>query len=124
MSKEFVNRREFAKRVAVASSAVPLAAGLGESTAAAAELPDDDTKPAKAEKPEAPKPKSQAELLAEVIRQRYPDERLDEKTLARIRGDVASDLRRSRALSAFPLSNSDEPAFVFAAYRQDDGVTR
>jgi|GEM_PF-1684189 len=59
------------------------------------------------------------ELIVELIRQRYPDERLDDAALAAIRRDVAGQLQRSRALSNYPLQNGDRPAFVFAPFLAD-----
>ena len=118
MSTESVNRRDFAKRVAVGAT-LPLAATLETASVAADQKPQQAEKPQPEKKPSA-KPPSQADLLSEVVKQRYPDKRLDESVLSSIRNDLRSDIARSKVLSSYPLKNSDEPRFVFAAYRSDD----
>ena len=64
-------------------------------------------------------PPEAAYVLGLILR-RYADERLTDSIVSRIAGDVYGDLARSAILSSFPLSNSDEPAFVFRACRDDD----
>lgn len=59
------------------------------------------------------------DLIVELIRQKYPDERLDDAALAVIRHDIASQLQRSRALSNYPLHGGDRPAPVFAPFLAD-----
>ena len=118
MSTESVNRRDFAKRVAV-GAAVPLTATLETASAAADQKPVEAKKP-QPEKKQPAKPPSQADHLLEVVKQRYPDKHLDESVLSAIRNELRSDMSRSKVLSSFPLKNSDEPRFVFAAYRNDD----
>lgn len=114
------NRREFAKALVLGAATVPVA--QPSRSAAAGDRPQQ--KPVQAERPEASKQEkpeaSEADLVLAVVKHHYPDERLDEKVLDAIRGDIQGDLARSRVLSSFPLKNSDEPAFVFAAYRADD----
>ncbi len=118
MSTEFVNRRDFAKRIAVGAT-VPLTATLETATATADQKPQQAEKP-QPEKKQPAKPPSQADLLLEVVKQRYPGKQLDESVLSAIRNDLRGDMSRSKVLSSFPLKNSDEPRFVFAAYRNDD----
>jgi hypothetical protein len=60
-----------------------------------------------------------AELLLDLVRQQYP-ERLEPAHLATIQGELQRQLARSQVLSSFPLTNADEPAPVFAAYRGPD----
>ncbi|MBQ16948.1 MAG: hypothetical protein CMJ65_07470 [Planctomycetaceae bacterium] len=116
-----VNRREFARRVAAGTAVV----GLAGSESSSAPRPTDkpktpgSKKPAKpAAEPEPPPPPA---LLLEMIRQRYPDKRLDDdQILAAIYGELRSHLARSRRLSQSPLENSDEPGFVFSAFRSND----
>ena len=118
MSTEFVNRRDFAKRVAVGAT-LPLTATLETATAAADQKPQQAKKP-QPEKKQPAKPPSQADLLLEVVKQRSPGKQLDESVLSAIRNDLRGDMSRSKVLSSFPLKNSDEPRFIFAAYRNDD----
>jgi hypothetical protein len=107
MSHENFNRREFAGRLA-AGAAVPLiAAGVGVASAKAAQKSDDSKAP------------SQVERMLELIRQQYPDPRLDEAGIAEIREELEAQLARSARLSAFPLTNADEPGFIFRAYRAE-----
>jgi hypothetical protein len=105
-SPENVNRREFAK--AAAAGAVPVIAAL---TAGAAEAQEQQTEPSK--------PPSPAERLLELVQQQYPDKRLDAAGLAEVREDVDALLARSARLSAFPLTNGDEPGFLVRAFRKD-----
>lgn len=65
--------------------------------------------------PEPVKPKP-ADLLLDLVRHLYPD-RLEPNHLAVILGELQRQLARSQVLSSFPLTNADEPASVFAAYR-------
>jgi hypothetical protein len=64
------------------------------------------------------------ELIVALIRQKYPDDRLDDAALDFIRDGISGQLRRSRVLSRFPLQNGDRPALVFtpflAAHAEDD----
>lgn len=104
MSAKHLNRREFGGQIA-AGVAVPLIAA-GADTADAAQ------------KPEAAKPPAPVEQMLELIRQQYPDSRLDDAGIAEIREELESQVARSARLSAFRLSNADEPGFVFQAYRE------
>lgn len=121
MANAPIQRREFLTMSAV-SAAAAMAAEASVAAADAEKLqqsaaPSQSHAPAVAEQPQPPHP---AELIVEVIRRQYADERLTPGVLKEIEGDVRADLLRSRGLSAFPLKNSDEPAFVFAAWRADD----
>ena len=85
MGSEQLNRREFAGRIA-AGAAVPLiAAATAVDAAEAAQKPDDA------------KPLSPVERLLELIRQQYPDRRLDDAGIAEIR-DVVAKLDMQEAL--------------------------
>lgn len=66
-----------------------------------------------------PKPPTLADLLLEVIRLRYPHERLTGEVLAHIHGEIRADLFGAALLRGYPLRNSDAPAFRFAAFRAD-----
>jgi hypothetical protein len=58
------------------------------------------------------------ELLLELIK-RIDPERLKAEHLELLRADLAGNHERSARLSAFPLTNADEPAPVFAAWRSE-----
>ena len=78
--------------------------------------PKDEVKPDEpAERPI--EPPMEALLLTFLLR-RYPSEHFDDQALRGIFGDLRADAARGRILSEFPLKNSDEPAFVFKAYRR------
>lgn len=99
-----VSRREFALRAAAAAAA-PLAV-VGSEAAVAAD-----------EKEKGPEARPPHELLLDVLRQKFPHEKLTAETLELMRADIAGDLGRYFALDKFPLKNGDEPGFVFAAWR-------
>ncbi len=107
MRNKPMNRREFTSRIA-GGAAVPLLAG--GATAAAAEP----------QKSETPRPPSHADRLLELVRQQYPDKRLDEAAIAEIREELEAQVARSARLSAFPLRNADEPGFAFQAFRKHE----
>jgi hypothetical protein len=106
MINESLNRREFARRFA-AGAAIPFIAGATGDAAEAAQKPDDA------------KPPSPVERMLELIRQQYPDPRLDEVGIAEIREELEAQVARSTRLSTFPLTNADEPGFVFRAFRAE-----
>jgi hypothetical protein len=107
MTHESLNRREFAGRIA-AGAAIPLIASVPTESIAEATQKRDDSKP--------PSP---VDALLDLIRQKYPDARLDDAGIAEIREELEAQLARSARLSAFPLTNADEPGFVFRAYRRE-----
>ena len=61
---------------------------------------------------------SDADLYLQIIQVRWGD-RLNEEQLVELRKKVTANLERSKQLSMFPLTNSDEPAPHFQAYRSD-----
>lgn len=99
------DRRGFVK------SLVGAAAGLAGSVAIAADESNPATMPDLTDAPAA-------ELLLELIK-RVDPERLKAEHLDLVRADLAVNLQRSARLSAFPLTNADEPAPVFAAWRAE-----
>lgn len=106
MPNEHLNRREFAGRIA--AGAAPLIAGAtGETTQAQEKKPDE------------PKPLLLIDRQLDLVRQQYPDQRLDATALAEIREDLEIQLARSALLSKFPLANGDEPGYVVQAWRKD-----
>ena len=108
MTNESVSRREFAGRIAAAAAVPLIAAGATDRSTEAAQKPD------------GAKPPSPVERMLELIREQYPDRRLDDAAIAEIREELESQIVRSARLSAFPLTNSDEPGFVFKAYRAEE----
>lgn len=59
-----------------------------------------------------------ADLLLALVEQ-LDGQRLDDEHLAQLRLDMEANLRRSALLSQFPLTNADEPAPVFHAWRAE-----
>jgi len=121
MSDECINRRDFARGLMAGGSCVAVAL-----TGTATVLGDESAKqdqpvpsPSQPVEPSRREPPEEAYLLGLVLK-RYPDERLDDRAISDILQDIRSDMNRSRTLSAFPLKNSDEPGFVFRAWRADD----
>ncbi|HWB08115.1 MAG TPA: hypothetical protein VG826_02635 [Pirellulales bacterium] len=104
MPDHAIDRRNFAARLTGA------AAALGGAYAVADE-------PKKAEAPDLTAVAS-TELLLELIK-RVDPERLKAEHLDLLRADLLANLQRSARLSAFPLTNADEPAPVFAAWRSE-----
>jgi hypothetical protein len=111
------SRRRFAKTVAAALVATPLARrGVAEAqtppaTKEAVAPPNPQPTPSP-QQPPAPSPLALA--YAEVARLRF-GEKLSEEELARLRREMAGNLRAADALRAVKLKNSDEPDFVFSA---------
>ena len=112
-----IDRRQFAGRLATASSAVALVASSQLISA------DDNAPQAKPKAQEAaerpPEPPAEVHLLTYLLR-RYPCDHFDDEAVRGIFGDLRGDVARGRVLSEFPLKNSDEPAFVFQAYRSPE----
>ena len=124
MTTSGFNRREFT--LALAGSAVLTADRVTVGQDVPTSKTDADSKtddqPGSDQQPtseESGEPPPEAAYLLGLIMRRYPDERLDETAVSGIVRDIYGDLARSRALSSFPLDNSDEPGFVFKAWRAD-----
>lgn len=110
MTSPAVNRRTFAKQIAAGS----LAAGpLAIAAPLAAEEPVKDANSSAAERP-ATRP----ELVLQLLAQTYPHP-LDDGQRAEVLRQIEEDQARSKVLSSFPLTNADEPAPVFAAWRSE-----
>ena len=62
--------------------------------------------------------RAEVETLLALVRERY-GERLDAEQIAAVRASIQSIVQASRALRAVRLTNDDEPAQPFAAYRAD-----
>lgn len=123
---DLVDRRQFAQRLV-------LGTGL---TVGATAIPALTAEPPLAEPPltvppapklpvdvggDTPAPPPEILLLSYLVRT-YPSEHFDEPTVAGIFRDIRSDVARGQLLAQFPLTNADEPAFVFTPYRSDPRV--
>ena len=95
------NRRQFVK--AVAASAAAPALGLAPELVVAGDEPK-----------RADTSRDVARALAEVVRARH-GKRLDAALVQRVRLRIGGSLRSAQALDGVPLSNGDEPDFVFFA---------
>ena len=114
MSNPPLDRRQFAVRLGAGlASAAPLLSNAAVS-ASEAETPPVAKKPAET----AANTLSSAELILELVKRQYPD-RLTDESLKLILADIGRDLARCKSLSSFPLTNADEPAFIFSAYRSE-----
>ena len=117
LSPDLIDRRHFATQLAVGASALtaamtPLAAVSAAEDQPAEKQPDEPA--AVAELPPA------EVVLLTYLTRRHPSDHFDEATLPGIFRDIRGDVARGKQLSEFPLKNSDEPAFVFAAYRKNE----
>jgi len=61
---------------------------------------------------------AEVETMLALVRERYGS-RLDAEQLAGVRTAIEGIVQAARALRAVRLSNADEPAPPFAAYRAD-----
>ena len=102
-----MNRREFAEALALAALAPMLGAGLPAPALAALQA-------AAVEEPAA-----LVKALADAIRAQYGD-RLSQADLAVVAGQIEASLERAAKVRKVPLSNGDEPDFVFSAVRAGD----
>lgn len=100
-----LNRREFGTTL-LAGATVPMLAEFAGSKSAVAAPGDKPDKNAVVDK------------LLELVKFEHPDGRLDEAAIAEIRSELEQQVARSERLSAYPLTNADEPAFAFRAYRK------
>ena len=121
MSNSPLNRRQFGKRAAATSAAGSLSL-IATSLLAP---PPDAVKTAMADEPPAiaepipPQDVPLEYLLLEVVRQLYPDRKLSHQRLREVAADIAQELRRAKTIRAVPLTNANEPAAMFAAYRSE-----
>ena len=116
------SRRRFAKAVAAALVAAPLAGAVASSdgsggssaqtTPQAKAPPNPQTTPTPTPTPQRPSPV--AEAYGEVARARFGAQTTTEE-FARIRRDLEGNVRTAERLRAFKLKNGDEPDFAFEA---------
>lgn len=127
-SPDRIDRRHFAAQLALGAGALTVAvAPLALATAADDKPATDQTeksdKPAekKSDEAEAPPELPSAEIvLLTYLTRRYPSDHFDETSLQGVFRDIRGDVARGRQLSEFPLTNADEPAFVFGVYRKNE----
>jgi len=110
------SRRRFAKSVAAAIVAAPVAAARAQTPAAPREPkapPNPQPMPTpRAQTPTPPSPVAKA--YAEVARARFGSQVSDEE-FQRIERDLEGNVRTAERLRASKLENWDEPDFVFEA---------
>lgn len=100
-----IDRRGFLQLLTGALALLP--------TTAAAQAPSPPAAPAAPAAPTAPEHSgSEARLLTEVLRERYP-ERFSEAQWTSIVGDLDGDLGGAKRLRGTKLKNDDEPDFIF-----------
>ena len=107
---EPMTRRAFAERLALAAAAPFVALDLR------APWPPAAPRVAPAPLPQGTEPSALAKALAEAIRVRY-GERLSTDDLRTLPHAIDARLQGMERLYGVPLTNADEPDFVFAAYR-------
>ena len=115
------SRRSFAKNVAAALVAAPLAGALSGHAPADAQTPPAAREATAPPNPQpSPSPAAQqppspvAEAYAQVARARFGD-KLSPDELSRVRRDLEGNVRSAERLRAAKLKNADEPDFIFAA---------
>jgi hypothetical protein len=122
-SPDRIDRRRFAVQMAagtslltasvtpsaatVAAEGKPTTAKAGSEEKGADKQPDAEAT--------APKPPSAEVMLLSYLARRHPSEHFDDEALQAIFRDIRGDVARGQQLSEFPLTNADEPAFVFRA---------
>jgi hypothetical protein len=79
----------------------------------------EDLKAAPPQQQQQQEPSALAKALAETIRLRYPD-RFSADDLTAITRSVDNRLRQIERLYQTPLTNADEPDFVYSVYRGAD----
>jgi hypothetical protein len=106
-----VTRRDFTRRLTFGTGLALSASGVAADEPRLAE--------AGAQPPaEQPPPEPEDFVLAALVRE-YPSEHLTEDMLAGIRAGLRRNRQQAEQLRAAGLANTDEPAFVFRAYRKE-----
>jgi len=103
-----MNRRNFARSIAAGTVVVPLDVGVvcGEAQTQQKETADTP-------------PRAELDLLMDLVKQRYPVDELTDEELDAVRSRLSGKIARSQQLSEFALENSQEPAFVYPAFRAE-----
>jgi hypothetical protein len=108
-----MDRREFARRVSCGAAATALIETWQVAVAAPPSTPPAAAPPPRAEEgPPSKGPPAPLLVLARLMED-YPSEHYTPPVLEGILQDIRTDLARGRELSAFPLANGDQPAFLF-----------
>lgn len=127
-SPDRIDRRHFAAQLALGASGLTAAMTPLAAISAAEDKPA-QIKNEKADKPAEKQPDDAAAapelppaevILLTYLTRRHPSDHYDEAAIQGIFRDIRGDIARGKQLSDFPLKNSDEPAFVFAAYRSQN----
>ena len=112
------SRRRFARTVAAALVAAPLARVASQAqTPPAAKEPVAPPNPQPTPSPQPqqpPRPSPLAEAYTEAARLRFGD-KLSAEQLTRLKRDMEGNVRTAERLRAYKLKNADEPDFVFSA---------
>jgi len=112
------SRRRFARTVAAALVAAPLArvASRAQTPPTAKEpVAPPNPQPTPSPQPQQPpRPSPLAEAYTEAARLRFGD-KLSAEQLARLKRDMEGNVRTAERLRAYKLLNADEPDFVFSA---------
>ena len=112
----FISRRAFAERLALAAAAPFVVGDLTPSLPLSASRRGGRGERSQAQ--QAPEPSALAKALAEGIRLRYGD-RLTADDLRTITRAIDGRLRGAERLYQAALTNADEPDFVYRVYRGD-----
>jgi hypothetical protein len=118
MSDIELNRRQFGKRAGATALGSLALLGPGRDLPSQSAL-GEEHQPAIAE-PIPPAPVPVEILLLEVVRKLNPDRKLTHQYLHEVRRDIANELRKAKAIRQVPLTNANEPAAMFAAYRAEE----
>lgn len=114
-----IQRRDFGRQLAAiaGTTASTLVVVSSSAVVAVAETPKAPVRPEEpAEKnAEPPEPPPELMLLTYLVGH-YRTEKFDKQAIQGIYRDIQGDVARGKVLADFPLQNSDEPAFSFAAY--------
>ncbi len=116
MNDPHFSRREFSQRVACSTGLA--VSGLVGGAAEARGGPQEKAGEKAPGQPETPRPEPEDLQLRSLVRQ-YPAEHLTDDMLAGIRAGLRRNAQQAERLRAVGLQNSDEPAFVFRAYRRE-----
>ena len=107
-----LSRRDFTKGLAAVAGTLPIMAATAYTNNS-----DEPDKPKEAERPDPVR--AELALWLELIRTRFPSERMTPGVMTLIAGDVLGDIMHCRKVNSFPLQNSNAPAFVFQARRSE-----
>lgn len=102
-----ISRRAFAEQLALMAAAPWFAEDLR------------NVPPPERQQQQQQEPSALAKALAEAVRLRYPD-RFSAEDLTAITRSIDGRLRAIERLYQTPLTNADEPDFVYAVYRGAD----